>query len=366
MKKDYLSNLRLLLNKYVMEDQEKEDIISDYSEMYDNWLDMGMTEDDVENKLGKPEAIIHELTVGYNRIPRPKKKGNKIIAIMPFIATVIFFVLGFAFDLWTFSWMAYLLIPVTAILVEMINSKDRNVFIGLTPFIALITFFILGFGYDLWHPGWLVFLIIPVTAILLNTKGLITVLTALSPFAALIVFIYLGDIGYYHPGWLVFIGIPMIGVLNDKNIGRIIIWETLFVIAIVGYLYIWSMYDSSTFGIIAFVPVVAYGILTGEIKVEVTFMKMTWPLRLLVLSTAVIYLALGLVFGLWGYGSLVFLLIPIATILTEVKGKEKFIAISPLICTILFVSLGGLFGIWEYIWMVYLAIPVTAILLGND
>jgi hypothetical protein len=35
---------------------------------------------------------------------------------MPFIAVIIFFNLGFFAGLWTISWMAFLLIPVTAII----------------------------------------------------------------------------------------------------------------------------------------------------------------------------------------------------------------------------------------------------------
>ena len=38
MKSSYLENLRLLLDKYQMEELEKLDIINDYDDMYENWL----------------------------------------------------------------------------------------------------------------------------------------------------------------------------------------------------------------------------------------------------------------------------------------------------------------------------------------
>ena len=60
MKTDYLSKLKLLLDQYQMNDTEKADIMNDYSEMYDNWVEYGMNEEAVEEKLGKPEFIIRE------------------------------------------------------------------------------------------------------------------------------------------------------------------------------------------------------------------------------------------------------------------------------------------------------------------
>ena len=50
MKTEYLSELRLLLDKYQMSNTEKDDIIDDYSEMYDNWIEYGMGEEEVEVK----------------------------------------------------------------------------------------------------------------------------------------------------------------------------------------------------------------------------------------------------------------------------------------------------------------------------
>ena len=54
MKTEYLQALRELLNRYQMEEAEKDDIISDYNDMYENYLDYGMTDEEVEKKLGKP------------------------------------------------------------------------------------------------------------------------------------------------------------------------------------------------------------------------------------------------------------------------------------------------------------------------
>jgi len=102
MKNDYLGKLRVLLDKYQMSDTEKDDIINDYSEMYDNWVAYGMGEEEVEEKLGKPNSIIRELAEGYRKVGAPSveasKKNSKVIAITPFIALIAFFIIGFGFD----------------------------------------------------------------------------------------------------------------------------------------------------------------------------------------------------------------------------------------------------------------------------
>ena len=75
----------------LLEENEKVDIINDYDDMYNNWIDQGMDTDEVEAKLGEPRKIIGALVEGYKRVKKPEPKGQKIIAVSPFIALVIFF-----------------------------------------------------------------------------------------------------------------------------------------------------------------------------------------------------------------------------------------------------------------------------------
>ncbi len=91
----------------------------------------------------------------------------------------------------------------------------KNKIIGVTPFIALIIYLLLGFTADLWHPGWLVFMIVPIVGAFLGTEdvkdgimgGSVLIITTLFFVLALIV-------GFpWHISALIFIFIPAMGVI---------------------------------------------------------------------------------------------------------------------------------------------------------
>ncbi len=65
---------------------------------------------------------------------------------------------------WGWAWMILLLIPITSIL---INSKRLRL-TPLMPFIAVIIFFSVGYFFTMFHISWLAFLLIPMTGILEN------------------------------------------------------------------------------------------------------------------------------------------------------------------------------------------------------
>ncbi|QMS84546.1 DUF1700 domain-containing protein [Candidatus Xianfuyuplasma coldseepsis] len=370
MKDQYLNRLKTLLSEYVMDEQEMADILQDYDEMYDNYKDYGMQDNEIEDKLGSPEKIIGDLTDGYIKKVQIKEqkqesKRTKIIAISPFVALVLFFVGGFGFGWWAYSWTAFLLIPMVAIISEM-AGQDKHVFVALSPFIALIGFGILGFGYELWHPGWLIFLIIPVIAITTDAKGMsfLEYLTAISTFIALpIYFLYFGPQDMWVPGWLIFLMIPIIGALNETNKLRMFILEFLIIGGAVAYVYIGETYQAYDWALLAFVPIAVYGLFSTENK----FFDMPREYRLLVLVLAAGYVAAGLIgnlidYNLWGYAWLLFLLIPVYAITKETNGNERAIAITPFIAVFIFYSLGYFFGWWAFSWLAFLLIPVVAIL----
>jgi len=362
MKDNYLKELRGLLDRYQMEENEKVDIINDYDDMYNNWIDQGMDTDEVEAKLGEPRKIIGALVEGYKRVKKPEPKGQKIIAVSPFIALVIFFVGGFAFDRWDISWMAFLIIPVIAIVVEMGSNKDEHLTTALSPFIASVAYFVLGYFYGYWHPGWLVFLIVPIIAIFNSRKEMngLALLISLSPFAALIAFFILGEQGYWNPGWLVFLATPMLGILVEESFGKKVLYEALMILGIVGYLYIGDTYNEWGYALFAFAPIVIAALFMKDIVIGVE--GATKEYRILVLVSASIYILLGVLFGLWGFAWVVFFIVPVYAIYTETSGNERVIAITPFIATTLFMALGYFFGIWEYAWLAFLIIPVTAII----
>lgn len=365
MKTDYLKQLRSLLDNYVIEDVEKDEIINDYNDMYDNWIEYGMNEKDVEIKLGSPQSIISELTEGCKKVSKhirdqKARKSGKIIAITPFIALIAFFILGFGFDGWAYSWAVFLIIPITAIISEMSISKAPHVITALSPFVAVIAYLILGFFYDLWHPGWLVFLIIPVIAILTEKKsiGFLNTLVALSPFAAVVTFIYLGELGYWQTGWLVFLIIPALGVLNNKSPLKIIVWELVIIGGAAGYLYIGYTYDTWGYALLAFLPLLAFGISQDDEG----FKGMRKDYRIVSILVITTYIVFNIIFGWWIYSWLVFLIIPVYAIIKEVKGSERIIAITPFIALTIFFALGWIFSLWAYAWLAFLIIPVVAII----
>lgn len=164
-KETYLKELRNYLEQKSVSTKDVETVISDYSELYDEAIDLGIDDQSIVEKLGSPKEIF----VAIKDTLRFSKKGdNKLVAISPFIATILFFSIGFGLEGWSYAWLVYLLIPLTAI---WSSEKGKEKIIGSSPFVAVIIFFALGFIGGLWHPGWLIFLLIPFVAILLNEKG---------------------------------------------------------------------------------------------------------------------------------------------------------------------------------------------------
>lgn len=361
MKNNYLEDLKKLLDDYQMEESEKQDIVNDYSEMYDSWSDRGLIDEEVKKKLGHPRSIIKDLTEGYRKVERPLPGSEKAIALSPFVTTIIFLILGFGFDLWHPGWLVFILIPVTAIIMSMGKTKEDHLSTALSPFIATTIFLLMGFGHGLWHPSWLVFLIIPVLGVWNSRYEMdkLTLFTALSPFISGLAFIILGLYGYWIEGWVVFLLIPMVGILHHDNKGKVLLWELMAIIGIVGYLYIGLTYaDSWQYAGLAFVPFILLSIYENDWS-DTTGMTIQYK-RITIISF-VLFLAFGYFFNLWVVSWLFFLLIPVYAILTEVRGKERAVSISPFVALVIFFILGYFFDLWHLSWIIFIIIPMTAI-----
>ncbi len=82
------------------------------------------------------------------------------------LCILIYVVLGIVFpETWAYMWMIFLLIPMYAIIK---HAGRKNKLVALMPFIATIIFFSLGFFLQLWAFSWIAFLLIPITAIIKN------------------------------------------------------------------------------------------------------------------------------------------------------------------------------------------------------
>jgi len=362
MKDKYLNEIKAKLSRYQMDKAELEDILNDYSQMYDDGLDRGLTNQEVIEFLGSPEKVVSDLADSFKKITQPVR-GRKLIALMPFISVIIFFISGFVYDLWNPAWLVFLLIPMTAILVDGANKKSRHTLTALSPFLATIIFILSGTIFKTWHPIWLIYFIIPVSAIITSSKeqSLLSTITALTPFIAIVTFFFLGTLfQLWNPGWLVFLIIPMVGILNEKNSVKAFWFEVCFIVAIVIYLYVGYAYSLWGYALFAFLIPILYGIFTGNLVISITGGRLDDALVLL--FCVVLYVAFGIIFTTWASLWVIFFFVPIYAIFRYGTKKDWVVAISPFVATTIFYLLGYFFGLWYISWLAFLLIPIAGIL----
>jgi hypothetical protein len=96
-----------------------------------------------------------------------KNLGGQIVSLVALLAVTAFLIIGFATDGWSLAWLVFLMIPITAIITDIIFKKKNvtGLVTGLVALIATIAYMILGFIFGLWHPGWIIFLSIPITRV---------------------------------------------------------------------------------------------------------------------------------------------------------------------------------------------------------
>lgn len=71
-----------------------------------------------------------------------------------------------------------------------------------------------------------------------------------------------------------------------------------------------------------------------------------------------LYLALGVIFGLWHPGWLLFLTIPLRYMRFDTPLE---LITNPVMVTLIYLVLGFFFGLWHPGWLIFLAIPMGAI-----
>jgi len=383
MKEKYLEELEILLSQYDISKEEKDDILADYGEMIDDAISKNLSDKKIIEMIGSPKTVVKDLKEGFKekeedgyyyhdgvvtvkgRGRHGKHRDNRVVALMPFISVITFFVLGFWLQAWHPGWMVFLSIPVVAILINVFERGKSEGLVALSPFIAVVTYLILGFVAELWHPSWLIFLIIPVFGIISGKKKMsfIPFLTALSPFIAITTFILVGTyVGYWHIAWLVFLLIPMIGILNNKVVWKRWVLELSFVLAIAAYLYLGLQFDEWLYSLFAFLIPAGVSLLLSEAEFKITI-NQNKPVWILSLLCTLVYIGFGLWFSsTWAYLWMIFLTIPVFTILKYSDEKNKLVAVMPFISVVIFFSLGHFFGYWAFSWLAFLLIPMVAII----
>jgi len=362
MKTTYLESIKHLLERYEISNEDLHDILNDYSQMFDDGLVRGLSESEVIKTLGSPERVVSELSDGFKKRVKPHR-GGKLVALMPFISVIVFFALGFGFNLWDPGWMVFLMIPMMAIIVDGFNNRNIQTLTALSPFITAIAFYILGTVFNAWNPGWLIFLLIPVSGICFSSKGrsFLHTLTALSPFLAVTSFVLLGTYAMlWNPGWLVFLLIPMIGILNNKNKRHVFWYELSFLAAISIYLALGYLHNAWALGLFGFLIPLCYGILSGNIQFSFRGIRLSYILSIFAIT--LVYIACGILFSAWPYLWVLFLLIPVIGILKHAPKKDRFVACSPFLAVTIFFLFGWFFNLWHISWLVFLIIPMAGIL----
>lgn len=99
-----------------------------------------------------------------------KQMAGLITGLVALIAVAVFMLLGFFRDAWGIAWIVFLAIPLTGVITDFaFGDKNKlDLIIGAVSLVCVIVFLVLGFLENLWGIAWIVFLLIPITAIIIN------------------------------------------------------------------------------------------------------------------------------------------------------------------------------------------------------
>ena len=356
----YLEQLEKILEAHQVVKEDVLSILADYEELFDQGLAKNLSNEAIIHQIGAPETVYEQLKHDLRFKHNP---ANKMVALMPFIAIIAFFLIGQLVNAWQYAWMAFLSIPIVAII---INTKGKNKWIALSPFVSVIAFLYVGLAHGLWHPGWIALLLTPMLSILLSGK-LKDGVVGMSPFAALVAVTFWT---YTKPSdwqyaWLLFLIMPILGYLFAKQIKRQVLGTMSIIAAIVLYVALIVLKVEIGYALLSFLLPLTYAIWQGDIKLHIEFIDMRLKSNRIYLSlmmlVIVAYFVVSFTTNTWSYSWVIWLLIPCILIFKEQKFKH-LVAYMPFLATILFVVGGNIFGYWQYLWMIYLLIPMTAII----
>ncbi len=313
-KTEFLEALKKKLKEKGIHPEDSKEVLDDYRAMIEEALLSQEDEGKFIEGLGTPSSILRSLKL--RKTPLQKNK-EKIIGISPFIAIIIFFLAGFFLNGFAYSWLAFLLIPMTAIVLEE-SGFDR--LIGLSVFGAIFAFFGLGFGFDLWHPGWVVFTLLVPAGLAGQTVK----------FKWLLMTIALGLIGSY----------TILEFMVPARLNTLIL-----------------------------IPLIPLAFSSKVIQIKLEDIKFKWKVSFLGLGFALLisstYIYLGWTFGWWHPAWIILLLIPIGLVgYSQWADKERFSLIEymPFVSVILFVIIGEMFNGYAYSWLIFLLIPMVGVL----
>jgi len=77
---------------------------------------------------------------------------------------IVYLVIGLLTNAWHPWWVLVMIVPM--VMIYLIDDEDRFNFVAYTPFIAVMLFFLVGHYFNLYQLSWLFFLMIPIVGVL--------------------------------------------------------------------------------------------------------------------------------------------------------------------------------------------------------
>lgn len=318
---NYLNDLKAYLEEKNINKRQIEEIVNDYSELYEEYLTNGLTNEEIILKLGTPKEVYQSLK---GTITKTEKSsfGNKIVAISPFLSVIVYMLLG-----------SYL---------------------------------------KAWHPGWVVFLSIPLFSVMFNSKNLLTAITESLIFIGIIIAVLLPyyELLTWKYSWLFIISflIPSTFAYNKQSLFKALLMKASLIIAITLYIVLIALNVSVPISLLSFILPLIVGVYAGHIEIDFNFNKGVKKVIIItsLLISVSLFIILGLIYNNWVYMWQI-LLIPLIIIVVIENDQNDYVltSIMPFLATIIFYSLGYFYNAWSVSWIAYLLIPLTAILEGK-
>src|SRR5690554_339208 len=356
---DYLEKLNEILIEKGVNRVEAGQVLNDYEDLYDQALEEGLTDEEIVVKLGSPKIVYQSLKADLKH-GNQSELGGKITGVMVFVSIAIFFVLGMAFQLYEYSWLSFLLIPITGVITSV---KGKDIVPALSVFISVIAFYLVGMIWNLWHPGWLVFLVIPISGILVNLKDFKTLIRLL-PFVVTIIYFTVSyyNNSFYETGWPIFFLVPIIGSLFIEKLW--LRWSMFgsLLLATLGF-YLILNFTNTYYGLLFFIVPIILAFVGEIIKVSIDNKdKQAQNILIAVLTIVTIFILVSVVTKGWSWTWLILLTIPMSAIYLA-NGFKNITAYSPFVAVILFYVVGVVIpNGFSYSWLFFLIIPISGIL----
>lgn len=376
---NYINKLKeYLYDKDVSKEQIKE-IVSDYEEFYEEYLNNGFTDEEIVIKLGSARDIYRNLrstlkmSEDYEIKKIKNKQKSKIVSLTPFIATIIFILVGYFTGVWHPTWLIYLIVPLSSVLIYSKNILDA--LLNSSPFISTALFLVIGFYTGHWHPTWLVFLSIPLLGVIKSgntwlkksSNALIFIGVAISvllPYFNLLPWKY---------AWLAMIIFIFPSLLSDiftkaNKLKPISMFISL-LIAAISYTILVYLNTKVPVALLVFLIPFVVSIWADYIEINIVMLD-SKAKQIIIISSFIIafalFLTLGIAYNSFGYvWQLLLLPIMITTYIVPENKKHLITAITPFIAIIIFYSLGYFYGLWAVSWLAFLLIPIVSIIESN-